>query len=160
MKRTPSGLLILDLFDVGCLAFSFGATVCYVIEKQKTEKNIDSIIGELKRKSRIFKRKSLVIPIYTDGTEIKVNVVAKLRGGHEIKGLYLISLILKNKKLITLIKNFMEVTRKRKQIRLFFAIVNAFLTSSIGIRFASGVSLSYMQFLQIIFPSSAAGFLV
>jgi hypothetical protein len=150
MKRLPSGLILLDTLDLICISFSIGSSLSYLIRKYKDRGKIDPIILELREKSP-------VLPICIDGTPLKI---PSFRGGSEIKGF---SLLIKNKKLLNLIFAVIQLNKKRKLFRLLqihFALMNALLTSSVGIRFGAGGYSDYTQIMLIILPSTISGFLV
>lgn len=150
MKRLHTGLLILDRIDILCIGFTIGTGIGYLTKKYrkyKNKNNEDPIIVELKEKS----------PIITFSKDHKPLKLPMIRGGK------LVSLVIKNEKLATLIYLIVSSKRKQKQLRrlrILFAILNACLTSSVGLRFAVGGSIPYTQFILIAFPSTVAGFLL
>ena len=83
-----------------------------------------------------------------------------MRGGETLKGL---SLTIKSKRLANLIRAILNLKRKQKLIKLLqinLTILNALLTSSVGLRFTVGGSLNYTQFILIAFPATVGGFLM
>ena len=155
MKRNLSGFYILDSIDFCLLAFSFGGTISYLLQKKSRE---DPLIKELKDISRILETKPLVQPFRPDGSMI----TGKLLGGRDeaVKGIFLVSLLIKNPKFVGLITKILKLYQKQKKMRFFFALVNAMIASSVGIKFAAGGSAGYLQILLIVLPSSISGFLL
>jgi hypothetical protein len=77
-----------------------------------------------------------------------------------VKGL---SLLIKSKKLAALVRAIVNARLKQKQLRLLrllFITLNTALTTSVGLRFAVGGSLSYTQFVLIALPSTAGGLIM
>ena len=151
MKRLPKGTILIDRLDIICISFSFGSSLAYFIRKYKKRKrNVDPIVAELKASSR-------VMAISTDGKPL---VIPLMRGGETLKGL---SLVIKSKRLAILIRAIIYAKRKQKLFKLLqinFVILNALLTSSVGLRIAIGGSLDYTQFILIAFPATIGGFLM
>ena len=152
MKRLHTGVIIFDTIDIICLSFSAGSSMAYLIKRYKRRKKTgeDPIITELKEKSP-------VIMVSEVGKPLKLPLV---RGGEIIKGF---SLLIKSKKLATLVRAIANAKRKQKQLRLlraFFFTFNTLLTANVGLRFAIGGSLNYTQFILIAFPSTIGGFMM
>jgi len=150
MKRLHTGVILFDTIDIICISFSVGSGLAYLIRKHKERRNVDPIVTELKEKSP-------VIAVSIDGKPLKLPLV---RGGDRLKG---VSLAIKSKRLAALVRAIVNAKRRQKQFKLLqiiFAILNASLTSSVGLRFAVGGSLDYTQFILIAFPSTVAGFLM
>jgi hypothetical protein len=83
-----------------------------------------------------------------------------IRGGETIKGM---SLAIKSERLAVLIRSIVYAKRSEKLFRLLqinSAVLNALLTSKLGLRVAVGGSLDYTQFILIVAPAAAGGFLV
>lgn len=153
MKRLHTGVLLFDGIDIICISFSFGSGLAYLIRIYKKKTNVDPIVTELKKKSSR-------IVFSTNGTPLKAERVALVRGGERVRAL---SLAIRSKRLAALVRAILEVKRKQKLLKLFqinLVILNALLTSSVGLRFAVGVSLNYTQFILIAFPSTVGGFLM
>jgi len=152
MKRLHTGVILFDTIDIICISFSVGSGLAYLIRKHKERRNLDPIVTELKEKSP-------VIAVSIDGKPLKLPLV---RGGDgdRLKG---VSLAIKSKRLAALIKAIVNAKRRQKQLKLvqiMFAVLNASLTSSVGLRFAVGGSLDYTQFTLIAFSSTVGGFLM
>ena len=150
MKRLHTGVILFDTIDIICISFSVGSGLAYLIRKHKERRNVDPIVTELKEKSP-------VIAVSIDGKPLKLPLV---RGGDRLKG---VSLAIKSKRLAALVRAIVNAKRRQKQFKLLqiiFAILNASLTSSVGLRFAVGGSLDYTQFILIAFPATVAGFLM
>jgi hypothetical protein len=153
MKRLHTGLIIFDPIDIICLSISTGSSIAFLIRKYKKYKKrryIDPIIIELQEKS----------PVTMFSENCKPLKLPLVRGGEFIKGF---SLAIKNKKLASIVRSIIDAKRKQKYLRLLqfsFFTLNTLLTSSIGLRFAVGTSLSYTQFILIAFPSTVGGFLI
>ena len=152
MKKLHTGVIIFDTIDIICLSFSAGSSMAYLIKRYKRRKKTgeDPIITELKEKSP-------VIMVSEVGKPLKLPLV---RGGEIIKGF---SLLIKSKKLATLVRAIANAKRKQKQLRLlraFFFTFNTLLTANVGLRFAIGGSLNYTQFILIAFPSTIGGFMI
>lgn len=156
MKRLPTGIILLDGFDILCISFFAGSMIAYGVKKCRNYRRIkvtgkDPIIEELKRTSPIQmvseKGKPLRLPL--------------MRGGGErIRGF---SLMLKNKKLAKIMMAIVNARRNQRKLRLLqnlFFILNGLLTTSTGLRIAAGGSLSYVQIILIAFPSTIGGFLM
>jgi hypothetical protein len=151
MRRTYSGIILLDNIDIACIAFSMGCTLAYFYKKynQKT-KHIDPIIQELKETTK-------VVAVCIDGTPFKVPVC---RGGDEIRG---ISLIIRNKKLSALVLKIVAARKNYRLIRflqMYFAILNSILTNTLGIRVCLGGSMNYFQVVIIALPVTLTGFMI
>lgn len=147
MKIYPTGVIVLDTLDIICISWSAGSALGYLIRRYIKRKNEDPIVTELKEKASIIvfseDRKPLKLPL--------------VRGGELIKGF---SLVIRNKKLASLIRAIVNAKRKQRQLRalgMFFLTFNGLLTSNVGIRFAIGGSLDYIQFILITFPSTLGG---
>jgi hypothetical protein len=155
MKRTLKGLYVLDSIDVFLLAFSFGGTISYFLKRKNRP---DPLIKELKDISRIRENKRLVQPFKPDGSMMN----GKLLGGREegIKGIFLVSILIKNPKFVALITKILKLYQRQKKMRFFFALFNALIASSVGIKFAAGGGSGYLQILLIVLPSSISGFLL
>lgn len=156
MKKTTTGVIILDAFDIICLSFAFGATLAYFKQKKKQKNSEDPLVAELKRRS------PLVIPVNVDGTPMEPIELPLIRGGDNqpIKG---ISLTIKNKRLARLIFGLIQYAKKRKELKLLQAILvtlNTSLTTNFAFRFAAGGSLNHIQILLLFFPSSVAGYMI
>lgn len=150
MKRLHTGVILFDTIDIICISFSVGSCLAYLIRKHKESRDVDPIVTELKEKSP-------VIAVSIDGKPLKLPLV---RGGETLKG---VSLAIKSKRLAALIRAIVNLKRMQKLFKLlqiYFAILNASLTSSVGLRFAVGGSLDYTQFILITFPATAGGFLM
>lgn len=83
-----------------------------------------------------------------------------MRGGATLKE---VSLVIKSKRLAALIRALVNAKRSQKLVKLLqinFAILNALLTSSVGLRFAVRGSLDYTQFILISVPATVGGFMV
>jgi len=151
MKKLHSGVIILDSIDIICISFSVGSGLAYLVRRHKEKRDVDPIVSELKQKSR-------VIAISTDGKPLKLPLV---RGGAETPKV--LSLAIKNKRLAALIRAIATAKKSQKFLRLlqiYFAVLNASLTSSLGLRFAVGGSLHWTQIILISAPASVGGFLV
>jgi hypothetical protein len=95
-----------------------------------------------------------------DGKPLKVPL---LRGGDKVRGLSLVSVVIKNKKLANLLRaliNAKRLERRLRLLRLFFFTLNTLLSTSVGLRIALGGSLAYTQIILIGFPSTLGGFLI
>jgi hypothetical protein len=122
-------------------------------ERKIIEKKIDPIITELTKESR-------GMAISVDGKPLKVPLV---RGGQIIEKTSLRFLVIKNKTFFAIVKAVMNARRHQRllkllQIHLF--IINTFLNSSLGVRFAVGGSFDFTQFVLIFFPASFSGFII
>jgi len=150
MRRLHTGVIILDAFDILCISFSLGSGLAYLVEiRRKKQKNLDPIISELKRKS----------PIIQTSTDRRPSKVLLVRGGETIKG---IALAIKSKRLAALIRAIITAKRQQKLFKLLqinFAILNAIITSSVGINIAIGGSFQYTQIFLIAVPATAGGFI-
>nr|WPV76398.1 hypothetical protein [Naviculales sp.] len=159
MKRILNKVIIFETFDIICICFSFGATLAYLNRKIKQKRNLDPqnldpIVNDLKRRS------PLVIPVNVDGTPMKLPLI---RGGADNVPVEGLSLTIKNKKLADLIfaiRLYIRKYKKLKLLQIFFAALNASLTTNCGIRFAVGGSLNYVQIILLIFPSTVVGYMV
>lgn len=150
MKKLHTDVIVFDTIDIICISFFVGSSLAYLIRKHKERRNVDPIVTELKEKSP-------VIAVSIDGKPLKLTLV---RGGERFKG---VSLAIKSKRLAALIKAIVNAKRRQKQLKLLqimFAILNASLTFSVGLRFAVGGSLDYTQFIFIAFPATVGGFLM
>ena len=155
MKRLHNGLIIFDALDIVCISFSAGYSMAWLVKlyrKKKLNKGQDPIIAELKKKSSITM-------CSTNGKPLKIPV---FRGGDDsrIKGF---SLILKNKKLSKLLMAVVNAKKKQRQLKLlsdFFLLLNTILTTSVGLRFAIGGSLTYSQIILFGLPSTLGGFMI
>jgi hypothetical protein len=150
MKRLHTGVILLDTIDIICISFSVGSGLAYLVQRHKKNRSGDPIVTELKEKSP-------VIAVSIDGKPLKLPLV---RGGDNLKK---VSLAIKSKKLAALIRaivNAKKGQRLFKILQIYFAILNASLTSTVGLRFALGGSLDYTQFILIAFPATAGGFLM
>jgi len=153
MKRLHTGLIVLDTIDIICISFSAGSGIAFLIRKYrkyKGRRDEDQIVIELKEKSPL-------IMFSENGKPLKLPLV---RGGESLKGL---SLLIKNKKLLILVRAIVNAKRKQKQLRLLrfcFVTLNALLTTSVGLRFAIGGSLDYTHFILIAFPSTVGGLMM
>jgi len=153
MKKLHTGLIVLDAIDIICISFSGGSGVALLIRKYrkfKGQRREDPIVIELRKKSPL-------IMFSKNGKPLKLPLV---RGGDDLKK---IALLIKNKKIASLIKTIFNARRNQKQLRLLrlcFVTLNALLTTSVGLRFAVGGSLDYTQFVLIAFPSTVGGFVV
>jgi hypothetical protein len=150
MKRLHTGVILFDTIDIICISVSVGSGLAYLIRKYKETSDVDPIVTELKEKSP-------VIAVSIDGKPLKLPLV---RGGQILEG---VSLAIKSKRLAALIRAIVNAKRSQKLFKLlqiYFAILNASLTSSVGLRFALGGSLDYTQFILIAFPATAGGFLM
>jgi hypothetical protein len=155
MKKFASGLIVFDTKDMICLSFSLGSGTAILIRtyrKYKKRRVEDPLVLELRRKSRptMFSKKGklLKLPVIRGGQNLKV------------KGL---SLLIKSKKLAALVRAIVNARLKQKQLRLLrllFITLNTALTTSVGLRFAVGGSLSYTQFVLIALPSTAGGLIM
>ena len=159
MKRLHTGVILLDTIDIICLSFSAGSTLAYFYKFYKTYKNRrrsrgqDPLVTDLKKKSPI-------LMFSEDGKPLKVPL---LRGGDKVRGLSLISVVIKNKKLANLLRALIHaerVKRRLRVLRLFFFTLNSLLSTSVGLRIALGGSLDYTQIIIIGAPSTVGGFLV
>jgi hypothetical protein len=153
MKRLHTGVIVFDTIDIICISFSVGSCLAYLMRKHKESRDVDPIVTELKEKSP-------VIAVSIDGKPLKLPLV---RGGDTLKGVKGVSLAIKSKRLAALISAIVYAKRSQKLVKLlqiYFAILNASLTSSVGLRFAVGGSLDYTQFILIAFPATAGGFLI
>ena len=155
IKKFHDGLIVFDIIDILCISFSTGSSLAYFIKKYKKYKRRrgeDPIVTELKEKSPIT--------MFSEaGKPLKLPVV---RGGEEEEVIGL-SLIIRNKTLAKLVRAIINAKKRQRKLRLlqkFFFIINAVLTSNVGLRFAVGGSLDYTQFILIAFPSTVAGFLM
>lgn len=106
MRKLPTGLVVLDIVDIILLAFSAGSGAVILIRNYWTytaRNTQDSIISKLKEKSpiRIFSR---------SGKSLKFSLV---RGG-DGKKLRTLSLLIKNKGLIHVIKALVQAKRTQK----------------------------------------------
>jgi hypothetical protein len=154
MKRLFNGLIVFDRFDIICISFSAGSSIALVIKSYKSYKerrNIDPIVAELKKKS-------LLLTVSESGKPLKAPLI---RGGDQDFEVF--SLLIKNKKFAILVRSIFDAMKKRKQLkllRLCFVTLNTILTTSVGLRFVVGGSLSYTQFLLIAFPSTLGGLIL
>lgn len=144
-------MIVFDAIDIICIAFSIGSGLTCLMRYHTERRSVDPIITELKEKY-------LVIAVFIDNKPLKLPLV---RGGDiEIEA---ISLVIKSKRLAALIKAIVTAKRRQKQLKLLqimFAILNASLTSKVGLRFAVGGSLDYTQVILIAFPATVGGFLM
>ena len=139
------------------MSFIFCRFWCSICDKnvsklQKKKKKEDPLVTELKENSSVIMfsegGKPLKLPLFRGGD------------GQKLKGF---SLVIKNKRLANLVIAIVNAKRKQKQLRLirvFFIAFNALLTSNVGLRFAVGGSLNYVQFILIAFPSTIGGVIV
>ena len=182
MKRFPTGQILFDAIDVFCISFSLGSGLAYLIRKRKEIRTVDPIISELKKNSPVIgvsidpmiselKKESPVIAVSIDGKPLKLPLVRggqiepleiePLEGGPFEGGPFEgVSIVIKSKKLATLIIGIFNAKRKHKRLKLLLALLNAALSSSAGLRLAVGGSLDYTQIILIAFPSTLGGFLV
>lgn len=83
-----------------------------------------------------------------------------IRGGNNVQ---LVSLVIKHKRLLALLKTIINARRMQRQLRLLrllFIILNASLTYSVGLRVAIGGSVDYAQFILIAVPGTIGGFIM
>lgn len=153
MKKLHTGLILFDTIDIICISFSVGSGLAYLIRKHKQTRGVDPIVTELKEKSP-------VIAVSIDGKPLSLRVPL-VRGGGETPNA--VALAIKNKRLAALIRAIITAKKSQKLFKLlqvYFAFINASLTSSLGLRFAVGGSVEWTQFILISAPASLGGFLV
>jgi hypothetical protein len=156
MKRLPTGIILLDTIDIICISASAGSGIAILIRtyrKYKGRSVEDPIVRELKKTS-------LLKMFSKSGKLVKLPLV---RGGEEIKRLRIYSLLIKNKRLATLVRAIVNAKIKQKQLKslqLCFLVLNVLLTRGVGLRFAIGGSLDYVQVLLIAFPSTVGGLMM
>jgi hypothetical protein len=155
MKRLHTGVIVFDIIDILCLSFSAGSLIAYGLKRYRNYGIIkitdeDIIVTELKRKSpiNVFSEK---------GKPLKLPV---LRGGDEVRAL---SIMIKSKKLARIMMVIINARKNQRRLRLLqdvLFIFNGLLTNKLGLRFAAGGSLSYVQIILIAFPSTIGGFMM
>jgi hypothetical protein len=144
-----TSLILLNRKNIVCISFSAAPSLGYLIrklkEKRLEKKTIDPIVTELKSESS-------VIAVSLNGKPLKLPII---RRGDGVQGW---SLVVESKKLVALIKVIGNTKKIYMLLTLFFALLNASLTSSVGLRFVVGGSLDYTQFIIIALPATVGGF--
>jgi hypothetical protein len=164
MRRLHNGGIVLDWLDVLCISFEVGAIVAYVYRKYRQSKTLDPLISEIKENSLILEE---IRPIQKISTKSFSKKLPLLRGGDLIaNGGEMgtsISIGITNRKFTALIKALVETKRSQKLMKLlqiFLAIVNASMTSKLGLRVAVGGSLDFTHIILFAVSGSVSGFLV
>jgi len=155
MKRLSTGVIVLDAIDIICISFSVGSLLSYFFKKYTSSKETkitdeDIIVQELKKKSPI-------IMFSKKGNPLKLS---SIRGGDDVKAF---SLLIKNKRLAQIIQAIINAKRNRRKLRLLQEVLltlNGLLSTTTGLSIASGGSLSYVQIILIVLPSTFGGFVV
>jgi hypothetical protein len=154
MKRLHTGVIILDAIDIICIGFSAGSSVGWLVKcyRNRKQKRQDPLIAELKKKSPILMRS-------TKGRPLKLPLI---RGGDELKGLQGLSLVIKNRKLASILMAIVTAKTKERQLKFLSDvcyIINNILTT-VGFRFAVAGTFDYTHIILLGFPATLGGFLL
>lgn len=156
MKKTHTGIIILDTIDIVCILFSAGSLLAYGFKRYRRYQKWrltgeDPIVRELKQKSpiNVFSEK---------GKPLKLPII---RGGAEIRG---VVLQLRNRRiaklLLALLTKARENQKRLKRLQQTLFILHVLLKQSTGFGIAAGGDLTGAQFVLFALPSTLGGFLM
>ena len=67
MKKLHTGVILFDAIDLVCISFSLGSGMAYLVRKVKERRDIDPILLQLKKESRVIPISTPVIAVSTSG---------------------------------------------------------------------------------------------
>lgn len=150
----------MDAVDIIYIGFSAGSSVGLKFYRNHKQKRQDPLIAELKKKSLILMRS-------TKGRPVKLPLIRggyELHGlqGNDLKGLQGLSLVIKNRKLASILMAIVTAKTKERQLKFLSDvcyIINNILTT-VGFRFAVAGTFDYTHIILLGFPATLGGFLL